>query len=202
MKKILVFLILIIVILIPMTVNAAFSDVPEDHWAAQYINELSSKNVINGYPDGRFGPSDTLTNGQFLKLIMTATFNGLNFNIVEPDFDHWAANYLKVAENNGIVDGEYVVINKENIDQPINRITVVKILSLCDLEIRESKQKIADLKFKDIDNLAAGEQTLLAHAVGIKVINGYEDNTFRPENNLTRAEASKILSIYMSLKTK
>ncbi len=31
----------------------------------------------------------------------------------------------------------------------------------------------------------------------LKIINGFEDGTFRPENNLTRAEASKLLSICM-----
>ena len=39
---------------------------------------------------------------------------------------------------------------------------------------------------------------LLSHAVANEIIGGYPDGTFKPNNNLTRAEVSKILSVYMS----
>lgn len=198
MKKIFCILMVFVICIIPMTVYASFPDVPENHWAIQYINELSSKNIINGYTDGRFGPSDTLTNGQFLKLIITASFKNPDFRIIEPDFEHWAAVYLKVAENNKIVDGKKIVINQENIDQPINRITVVKIMSLCDLKIRNNVQRSTPLSFKDTANLGTSEKTLLRHAVAMGIIGGYTDKTFKPYNNLTRAEASKILSLYIN----
>lgn len=196
MKK-LICLIIGIMLVFPMTVNAGFSDVAENHWAISYINELSSNKVINGYPDGTFKPNGTLTKGEFLKLIMTASLPDYRFKLVQTDFEHWASIYLKVAENYGVVDSEE--INGSNIDEPISRIDVIKILSLSDTNIKGNPQKAVEiLNFNDVNNLPLKDQILLKHAVAKEIIGGYPDGTFKPQNNLTRAEASKILYIYMS----
>ena len=196
MKK-MFFLVFSIMLLLPVVVNAAFSDLAENHWAAPYINELSSKKVINRYPDGTFKPNDTLTKGAFLKLIMTASLPELDFAKAPKSFEHWAASYAKVAENYAAL--EEGSITAENIDEPISRIDVIKILSLCDINIRGREQKSVDyLDFSDVENLSVVESILLEHAVASEIIGGYPDGTFKPENNLTRAEASKILSVYMN----
>lgn len=195
MKKV-IMLVLILMLAFPMIVNAAFSDVATEHWAKEYIDKLTSSKVINGYPDGTFRPSDTLTKGAFLKLIVTASLPEVDFSYGPKDFDHWAAIYVKVAENRGVI--EKGTITKENIDEPISRIDVVKILGLCDIDIRNNKQKTqAVIPFNDIESLNAKEKILLSHANVKGYIGGYPDGTFKPSNNLTRAEASKILSIYM-----
>lgn len=195
MKKFL-FLVLAIMLVLPMVVSAAFSDVAEDHWAAGFINELTEQKVINGYTDGTFRPNGTLTKGEFMKLIMTASLPELDFSIAPKDFNHWAAGYVKVAENYSVLDvGE---ITAENIDLPINRIDVIRILSLADINIRNNMQKFNSmLPFIDTDDLDSKEMILLGHAVEKGIIGGYPDGTFKPTNNLTRAEVSKILSIYM-----
>ena len=195
MKKI-VALLVALILAIPMVVNAAFSDVAEEHWAKGYIEKLTASEIINGYPDGTFRPSDTLTKGAFLKLIVTASLPDVDFSYGPKDFDHWAAIYVKVAENRGVI--EKGTITKENIDEPISRIDVIKILSLCDIDIRSNKQKTqAVIPFNDIEDLSAKEKILLSHANVKGYIGGYPDGTFKANNNLTRAEASKILAIYM-----
>lgn len=42
-----------------------FSDVLTNHWAYNFINNLTSNGIVGGYPDGRFGPEDPVTRGQF-----------------------------------------------------------------------------------------------------------------------------------------
>ena len=195
MKKI-VALLVVLILAIPMVVNAAFSDVAEEHWAKGYIEKLTSNGVINGYPDGTFRPSDTLTKGAFLKLIVTASLPEVDFNQLDKNFDHWAATYVKVAENYNAL--EKAAITKENIDEPITRIDVIKILSLCDINMRSHEQKALDyLTFTDTDGLDETSEILLSHAVANGIIGGYPDGSFKPQNNLTRAEASKILAVYM-----
>ena len=195
MKKI-VALLVVLILAIPMVVNAAFSDVAEEHWAKGYIEKLTSNGVINGYPDGTFRPSDTLTKGAFLKLIVTASLPEVDFKQLDKNFDHWAATYVKVAENYNVL--EKGAITKENIDEPITRIDVIKILSLCDINMRSHEQKALDyLTFTDTDGLDETSEILLSHAVANGIIGGYPDGSFKPQNNLTRAEASKILAVYM-----
>ena len=194
MKRIIAF-IAVLVLVIPMTVNAAFSDVADNHWAKTYIDKLTSSGVINGYPDGTFKPDATLTKGAFLKLIVAASLPDVDFEQLGKDFDHWAATYVKVAENYNVI--EKGSINKENIDEPITRIDVIKILSLCDINMRGHEQKTLDyLAFSDIDSLDKTSEILLSHAVANGIIGGYPDGSFKPQNNLTRAEASKILAVY------
>ena len=195
MKKI-VALLVILILAIPMVVNAAFSDVAEEHWAKGYIEKLTASKIINGYPDGTFRPSDTLTKGAFLKLIVTASLPEVDFNQLDKNFDHWAATYVKVAENYNVL--EKGAITKENIEEPITIIDVIKILSLCDINMRSHEQKALDyLTFTDTDGLDETSEILLSHAVANGIIGGYPDGSFKPQNNLTRAEASKILAVYM-----
>ena len=57
--------------------------------------------------------------------------------------------------------------------------------------------------FDDIDSATyawAGEA--IERLTDSKVINGYEDGTFRPENNVTRAEFAKMVSVAFDLATK
>ena len=197
MKK-LVVLVFGIMLVFPMVVNAAFSDVAENHWAYPYITELSEKGIINGMTKDTYVPSGTLTKGQYIKLIISASLPNFDFSKIESDFNHWAAPYVKIAENYGVIEkGE---INSSNIDEPITRIDVVRILSMSDIAIRNAVQitflNLEDY-FTDTGSLNDLERYTLIHALGLEIINGYEDGTFRPQNNLTRAEASKILSLYM-----
>lgn len=39
----------------------AFSDVSSDSWYAPYVSAMASAGLINGYPDGRFCPENTIT---------------------------------------------------------------------------------------------------------------------------------------------
>lgn len=198
MKKVLTFLLVVIILSMSMTVYAAFSDVPADHWANSYITELSSKGVINGFPDGTFQPSGTLTYGQFIKLIVSASVEGVDFNLVDKELNHWSAPYVKIAQNYDVIEKNIPV---EKLDQPISRIEVIRILGLCDINMRlHEQQSVEDLLFTDISNVSTEETILLSHAVASGIINGYTDGTFKPDNQLTRAEASKILSVYMNIK--
>jgi hypothetical protein len=49
-----------------------------------------------------------------------------------------------------------------------------------------------DISFADKDKC---DSVVVSKAVNAGLVNGYEDNTFRPYGNLTRAEAMKILSL-------
>ena len=48
---------------------ANFSDVPDGHWATEYINILFYHDITTGYMDGTFGLSDKVSVGQLHKFI-------------------------------------------------------------------------------------------------------------------------------------
>ena len=49
-----------------------FSDVPETHWANEYIARASELEIVNGYGDGTFGPSTSLTYEQAETMVIRA----------------------------------------------------------------------------------------------------------------------------------
>ena len=53
--------------------------------------------------------------------------------------------------------------------------------------------------FTDIEELDGISQKAIAMAKKYGVINGYEDGTFRPENNMTRAEVAVVISNFLKV---
>ena len=129
-----------------------YPDVPSNAWYAEYVNDLSDKGVINGYDDGTYKPSNTLTYGEFMKLIMTASAPDVKYNIV-PDlpFEHWAAPYVKVALNYGVIDkGEITfkeIVEQVAVDSGRAAVVIEKDYYVF-LLLRELMQRIPELVFK------------------------------------------------------
>ena len=57
-----------------------FPDVPENHWAYEYIRELADKGIIKGYPDGTWKGDRMMTRYEFAALIYRAMQQGINVN--------------------------------------------------------------------------------------------------------------------------
>ena len=53
-----------------------FPDVPENHWAYDYVATLAGNGVIVGYPDGQFGGDRMMTRYEMAALIYRAMQNG------------------------------------------------------------------------------------------------------------------------------
>lgn len=68
-----------------------FDDVPADHWAAKYITFCEYNDVINGYGDGNFGPSDKVTRAQLAKMLLAACGYGKKGELVGEGWDQNAA---------------------------------------------------------------------------------------------------------------
>lgn len=201
MKKIVSVLLALIILAGFMATSYAvsFGDVSADDWYATYVLDLAEKGVINGYVDDDgnsiYKPDKKVTVAEFIKLIITASAPDIKYNLMEADFEHWAAKYVKVAENYGVLEkGQYSL---EDMNREITRIEVVEILTKCDIMIRESWQKSSNKMFTDTDDLTGNQLVYLSHAVGIGVINGDPEGTFRPHAGLKRSESAKIIYTYM-----
>ncbi|HAX80109.1 MAG TPA: S-layer protein [Cyanobacteria bacterium UBA11372] len=85
-----------------------FSDVSSNYWAKDFISALAARDIIAGFPDGKFRPNAPVTRAQF------ATMVGKAFNtnsIREPiDFvdvpsNYWAALAINEAYTTGFLSG-------------------------------------------------------------------------------------------------
>ena len=73
---------------------ASFPDVKETDWFYSYVTDLSDTGVVNGYPDGTFGPENLVRWDEALKLILLAAGESAQ----APTGDGWASGYLTLAE--------------------------------------------------------------------------------------------------------
>jgi hypothetical protein len=57
-----------------------FTDVSKSHWVYHAIRSAATKGLMGGYGNGKFGPSDKLTNAQIAQIRLSAYDDGLRSN--------------------------------------------------------------------------------------------------------------------------
>lgn len=62
------------------TQTAMFPDVPENHWAYEYVKGLCEKGIIKGYPDGNFNGNRSMTRYEFAAMLYRALAKGVNLD--------------------------------------------------------------------------------------------------------------------------
>lgn len=88
---------------------ASFPDVSEDHKNYEAIEYLDSKQIINGYKDGTFGPANLLNRAEAIKIIVGAMNinHDEEYDILFPDVkkEEWFFEFIMAAQKAGIVNG-------------------------------------------------------------------------------------------------
>jgi len=171
-----------------------FTDVKETDWYYNTLVSIVEKGIIDGYPDGTFKPQNNITKAAFTKVIISA----LETEIVEGNSfvdanEHWAKNIINTAVENQIIDRlEYG--DNFNPDKNITRVEmakmVVRALKLDD----EAKKKQGEItSFLDDLAITNADKGYVVIAAENEVIKGYQDRTFKPDGEATRAEAAQML---------
>lgn len=185
-----------------------FTDVAEDAWYHDYVYDLVYRGVVNGMTATTYEPEGKLTRAQFVKLLACSLEEAETLKTYEgqhPFTDsegHWAETYIAWAKDKGIVEG--VSATEFDPEAPITREQMATIFGRYALKqgIELPKSDNAAGSFPDADKISeyAREFVELMRIAGI--LNGYEDGTFRPQGNATRAEAAKLFSLFLSITDK
>lgn len=168
--------------------GTAFTDLPTSHWAYSSVQKMQAKGIVKGYPDGSFGPSKTVTYGEFIKMAVVAV-KGTDDITNAKDATHWASGYYKYAIENGIFHSGQIAEKQLGSTIPRDDMALIcaNAANLSEVNMKE----VAD-KIPDVDKTTRNEyQIAQAYAEGL--ITGYEDGSFHPQGTLTRAEASTVI---------
>lgn len=204
MKKFLAILLCFIMLISTTCFAAGFSDLTSEHWAYKNVTNLVENGVINGYPDGTYRPENTITRGEFFKLMMTAAEGEEFFTILNMVSEKWTDSYMHYAENEGLMmDGTSI----ENVDDPITRLEMVVVLSKTAIKknirrafYEDGKATLKTTTFNDISELSEIDQIYIRNATDLGLINGYTDGSFKPNGYMTRAEVATIIYRFLSIK--
>ena len=187
----------------------------QGHWAQKEIQEAVAAGWVDGYPDGSFQPEKTITRAEFTKLLLdaihltpdseTVAWMTENATTKEPrsfgkkyvpilnDMDgHWLTTqgWTDAALYSGmVVPDDY---NGKNF-RPEKEIARYEIALMTDralgLVYPANQYAGEDLPFADNGEILDWMKGYVHEAVQAGILEGYPDNTFRPNQTSTRAEA-------------
>jgi hypothetical protein len=158
-----------------------FTDVSKDNWYVDYISSLVPLTIVEGYPDQTFRPDSHITVAEFIKL----TLYSLSYTD-EMGSERWYDPYVeKAIDLNLISRSEYSDYNR-----PITREEMTKnVVKAFD----EEPASGGESSFSDAAAISNPYLPYVIKAVDLGIIEGYpSDNTFRPKEYTTRAEAAKM----------
>ena len=187
-----------------------FSDI-SGHWASEYIVKLHDACGIEGYKDsagnplGLYYPDRTISRAELTQMIVKCAGKQLqpvlNESFPDVGITSWYAQAIDLAKSSGWVsgypDGNFYP------DVNINRAESLKIIlrsKFTDAQIVSGGTN----NFQDVETSSWYEKYVL-YAVSKGYASGYKDATgnptgyFGPANDLTRAEAAKIITIVYGL---
>ncbi len=86
-----------------------FPDTESPSWYSPFVATGIEKNIVAGYPDGSFKPSNNIIRAEYLKVLLEAAKVDLNENVInkpyyDVDRDEWYSKYAAYSKENTLFD--------------------------------------------------------------------------------------------------
>ena len=106
--------------------RADFFDVDPSDWYYDEVMRLTEAGILDGYSDGGFYPDKSITNAEFIKLLVADIYHADRFQFETVLFsEHWASEYLTLAYKLGYIVSDDIRRGFEP-DAPIVRSDMAK----------------------------------------------------------------------------
>lgn len=171
-----------------------YPDVTKDYWAQEQIGYVGTLGIIQGYPDGSFKPEGNITRAELSTLLIRTAASGdanvpAAIGLLFPDvpLQHWAAKYINLAANRGIVkgypDGKF---------KPAANITRAEGLSMIARFGGVKEIAYAGNEFSDV-KASHWASPVIAGAFREGMLLHFKSQPFEPNKKLDRAESVELL---------
>ncbi|SFF58858.1 S-layer homology domain-containing protein [Halobacillus alkaliphilus] len=167
--------------------TGSYHDLDSNHWSADAVSSLSKQGIIDGYDGDLFKPKNDVTRAEAAKMLADAldldNGSGSSFNDVSSS--HWASDYIEAAADEGYLSGYGDGSFKPS--QSITRAEIASIFARAFNLNSYGSNPFYDVSsshwaYDDIKALNANDIT-----------EGYEDGSFRVNNEATRSEFAVFL---------
>lgn len=180
----------------PAETTEKFADIDELPWAKPYLQDLVSRNILNG-SDGLLRPQASVTREEFVKMVVAAFLpqtQGGAVTFADVPEDSWCYPYVSAAVHAGVIQG--LSQTEFGTGRAITREDAAVIVVRAVEKIRGSQTEGA-LSFADSYAISDYAKSAVAKLYAMGVVSGTDENQFMPKSEITRAEAAKIISILM-----
>lgn len=187
------------------TSSTSYSDVPQNAWYYDNVNKLSTLGIINGYPDGTFKPENTLTRGEFIKMLaMVAEI----WSDKTPKGIHWAEGSWNALNDGGLLEvstgynssGTLFPCTAKALDTPITRYEMAFLInSVLYMAFYENQMVLTDSNdsfanhIGDYSGMDQGYRSAIEQCYAKGILNGDADSYFWGASNLKRSEAAAVI---------
>lgn len=160
------------------------------HWAAGSITELTGKEILTGYGNYRFAPDRLITRAEAAAALVRA-FNltkQKQLSYSDVGTNHWFYSYIAKAEQNGLVEGY-----PNNTFAPNRALTRMEMTNMLARSMKMAGKFRGNSPFKDVSEDYWGVG-ILKQMWADGWVSGYPDETFKPDQQATRAEFVTLLA--------
>ena len=185
--------------------GAAFTDVPQDHWASPYVEAMTQKGVVTGVGNGRFNPDGNLSTAEFA-VMLTQAF--CPKEVADPEEGAawwepylnaaWEAGYLtdttagfSYADGSWDADVVTAPMTRYDMAQAMNNTAVAEKMTLPTDEQREAAQAAIG----DFDSIPEDYESAVVAMYALGYLSGVNANgDFGGESTMTRAQSCVVMS--------
>lgn len=192
--------------------GAAFTDVPQDHWANPYVEAMTQKGVVTGVGNGRFNPDGNLSTAEF-SVMLTQAF--CPKEVADPEEGAawwepylnaaWEAGYLtdttagfSYADGSWDADVVTAPMTRYDMAQAMNNTVAAEKMTLPTDEQREAAQAAIG----DFDSIPEDYESAVVAMYALGYLSGVNANgDFGGESTMTRAQACVVMTNLLGQKT-
>ena len=174
-----------------------FNDINDESWSKNAVIELYNLGIVNGYEDGSFKPENSVTRAEFLKFIITALEAGVSENNISLPFSdtynsEWYAPYVSAALNLKMVNGydDETFRPDSYISREEAAAIVCRGIDAMGISLDSYRLKIT---FEDENIISDYAVDYVYRLYSSGVINGDENQCFRPKDDMSRAETAQLI---------
>jgi hypothetical protein len=167
------------------------------HWAKDYIIALYEKGIVKGRTATTFEPDATINRAELIKMTTLAMGLTVPSSITTTSFadvstTSWFAPYVETAFKKGIIEG--TMVNGKRYFRPNDAVVRAEALKMLLYGAGHNAfdKPLASALFTDV-SVNDWFSGLVAYAKANNIVSGYSDGSFKPAQQVTRAEASKML---------
>ena len=179
-----------------------FIDVSEADWFYSYLHCLYCRAIVGGYPDGTFRPGNDITRGQIAKIVALSA--GYTDPVSEQTFEDVAVGstfytWIEQLAMHDVISGydcggpgEPCGVGSRPYFRPNSNATRGQMTKIIVLSSGMPIDTTGGPHFTDVlaDHTFYDYVETMYNAGAIE---GYPDGTFRPANNVTRAQSTKMV---------
>lgn len=208
LKRALAFVLALVILIQFPEVRAAqttFTDVKSGDWFSGDVNKLAGYGIISGFPDGSFKPQNTLTRGEFIRMLTTVAevWSGKALTGV-----HWAESDWNALNESGILEvstgynssGTLFPCTAKALDTPISRYEAAYLINAV-LYLRFNEKQMTLAKsgdsfanhISDYNKMNKAYLNVVEQVYSKGILTGYADTSFQGSNSLKRSESAAVI---------